>query len=81
MTRHPSGEPAGAHLLIVNDRAGQVDMYRYALEGADFIVASARTGRDALARGRKLGPDVMCSTSGIHPQRARHISGCRRPIE
>jgi CheY-like chemotaxis protein len=59
MTRHPSGEPAGAHVLLVDDRADQVDMYRYALEDAGFVVASASTGSDAIARARELGPDVI----------------------
>ena len=51
--------PAGAQILLVDDERDQVEMYRYALEDAGFVVISAGTGSDAVARARDLGPDVI----------------------
>ena len=48
----------GAQILLVDDDPDQVEMYRYALEDAGFVVVTANTGSEALARAR-LHPDVI----------------------
>jgi CheY-like chemotaxis protein len=50
---------AGARILLVDDQLDQVEMYRYALEDAGFVVISATTGSDAVARARDVDPDVI----------------------
>lgn len=54
-----AGAPAVAHILLVDDDADQVEMYRYALDDAGFSVVTAATGADAVSRARDLRPDVI----------------------
>ena len=54
-----SGRGTGAQILLVDDEADQVDMYRYALEDAGFAVVAANTGAVALASARELSPDLI----------------------
>jgi CheY-like chemotaxis protein len=49
----------GAQILLVDDQVDQVEMYRYALEDAGFVVTSASTGSEAVARARDVDPDVI----------------------
>ena len=48
-----------ARILLVDDDPDQVDMYRYALETAGFVVDAAGTGADTVARARELVPDLI----------------------
>jgi len=48
-----------AQILLVDDEADQVEMYRYALEDAGFVVETANTGAGAVGRARELGPDLI----------------------
>ena len=55
-------EPAAkavARILLVDDEPDQVEMYRYALEGAGFGVIAAATGGDAVDQARQLAPDLI----------------------
>ena len=55
---HSPGE-IGVQILLVDDDPDQVEMYRYALEDAGFVVVSASTGSEAVTRARDLRPDVI----------------------
>jgi DNA-binding response OmpR family regulator len=46
-------------VLLVDDDPDQVDMYRYALQIAGFIVDAAGTGADAVVRARERHPNVI----------------------
>ena len=59
MTTSESSGTSGAQILLVDDQPDQVEMYRYALEDSGFVVVSASTGSDAVARARDLSPDVI----------------------
>jgi CheY-like chemotaxis protein len=48
-----------ARILIVDDEPDQVEMYRFALEQAGFIVDEATDGADALTHARSLPPDLI----------------------
>jgi CheY-like chemotaxis protein len=50
---------AGTKVLLVDDEPDQVEMYRYALEAAGFLVVPAFTGTDAIDRARDLRPQVI----------------------
>ncbi len=49
----------GARILIVDDQPDHVEMYRFALEHAGFVVDEAVTGNAALARVRSTRPDAI----------------------
>jgi CheY-like chemotaxis protein len=49
----------GARILLVDDELDQVEMYRYALEEAGFVVFGASTGGEAVTRARHLHPDAI----------------------
>ena len=49
----------GARILLVDDELDQVEMYRYALEEAGFVVLAASTGGEAVTRARHLHPDAI----------------------
>ena len=55
---HATGAP-GARILIVDDEADQIEMYRFALEHAGFTVDAAMNGSDALAWVRSVPPDAI----------------------
>ena len=48
-----------ARILLVDDDPDQVDMYRYALEIAGFVVDAAGTGAAAFGRACELLPDLI----------------------
>jgi CheY-like chemotaxis protein len=50
---------SSAQVLLVDDEADQVEMYRYALEDSGFVVISASTGNDAISRACDVRPDVI----------------------
>jgi CheY-like chemotaxis protein len=54
-----SSHPTSAQVLLVDDQPEQVEMYRYTLEDAGFVVYSANTGADAVASARDVGPDLI----------------------
>jgi CheY-like chemotaxis protein len=58
-TTHSSRQHTAAQILLVDDNPDQVEMYRYALEEAGFVIISATTGSDAVTRARTLHPDVI----------------------
>jgi two-component system, cell cycle response regulator DivK len=49
----------GARILIVDDEPDQIEMYRFALEHAGFIVDAAINGVAAIARVRDVPPDAI----------------------
>ena len=55
----PSPGTPNARILLVDDDPDQVEMYRYALEDAGFLVVAATTGADAVARAREFHPDLI----------------------
>lgn len=48
-----------SYILLVDDQPDQVEMYRFALEGAGFTVHEAANGTDAIARARQFLPDLI----------------------
>lgn len=51
--------PAAAQILLVDDEPDQIEMYRYTLEDVGFVVSSANTGGDAIARACEVRPDLI----------------------
>jgi two-component system, cell cycle response regulator DivK len=49
----------GARILIVDDRNDQIEMYRFALEHAGFVVDDANEGHEAIVRARATAPDIL----------------------
>lgn len=52
-------DTTASRVLLVDDDPDQVDMYRYALQIAGFVVDAAGTGADAVVRARERHPDVI----------------------
>ena len=55
----PAHDAADARILLVDDEPDQVEMYRYALQDAGFVVVTASTGNAAVSRARDLRPAAI----------------------
>ena len=49
----------GARILLVDDQPDQIEMYRFALEHAGFLIDEAVNGTTALEQARHAPPDLI----------------------